>query len=207
MRKYLIAALLIIIALPSTAQEKKKESSPFKHEINVSWGWGPEEIQWEFYDFCKSGNNGLDFMYGNYIGSKKATGLISVDYNIQFKRWFALGVQANAFAISNTEISSITEKAVSKYTDYFISALPYARFTYLNRKYVKLYSSIGVGLGFYHDAKPIDTDYTSERINYMRPCGQFVPIGIMVGNKVYGMAELGTGTEYNGFRIGVGFRF
>ncbi len=207
MRKYMIMALLVLTALPAAAGGQKKESSPYKHEINVSWGWNPEEAMWQTFDFCRTGNNGVDYIYSNYISSKLCTGLISVDYNIQFKRWFALGAQLNAVAFYSTEMSSITDSVVSRYTDYAMSLLPYARFTYINRKNVKLYSSLGIGLGYFHDERPVETDYSSDRPDFMGIAAQFVPVGIMVGNRVYGMAELGTGTEYRGIRFGIGFRF
>ncbi len=207
MKRYIFIALLALTVLPSTARENRKASSPYRHEVNVSWGWNVDEISWRLYDFSASGNNGMDYIYNNYIGSKKTTGLISADYNIQLKRWFALGAQVNAVAIQMTEMSSITESKVSDFTDYAVTLLPYARFTYLNREYLKLYSSVGLGLGLYHDETPKDIEYTPEKRNSMGLCAQFVPFGIMVGKKVYAMAELGTGTEYVGFRAGLGFRF
>ncbi len=198
-------ALLIFMALPSVAEKKK--SSPYRHEINVSWGYSPETSVWELYDIDLRGSDGLDYIYGSYIGRKVTTGLMSVDWNVQFRRWFALGTQFNAHAILNTEVSPLKESEVNRFTDYSLSLLPYARFTYVNREYIKLYSSVGLGLSFYHDAAPDEVGYKRETDNYMGISAQFVPFGIMVGKKVYGMFELGTGTEYQGFRAGIGFRF
>ncbi len=207
MRKILIICLLLMVVIPSEAKGKKepKAACPYKYEFNIAWGYVPGYTHDETRDMVSSGNTGLDHIYGNYL-ARKSSGLMSADFNIQFKRWFALGLQLNAVVMPGREYSPITENVVGKYTDFEISFLPYARFTYLNRELVKLYSSIGLGLRMDHDEAPSENVYNDPG-NYWMPCLQFVPVGVTVGKKVYGLFELGMGSEYMGCRFGVGYRF
>ncbi len=207
MRKYILAALLTMAALPSFAGNRERKSSPYKYEINVAWGYGPAFVMNGLHDYISTtvNDSGLDHIYGNYISGRKTTGLMSADFNIQFKKWFALGVQFNAVAVSNTEASSITGAAVDKFTDYALSLVPYARLTYLNREYAKVYTSVGFGISYNRDEVP--ENYYRGPENYIWPRFQLVPVGVMVGKRVYGMAEFGAGTEFMGVRVGIGYRF
>ncbi len=205
MRKILLTAMLILIALPSFAGKKERKSSPYRYEVNIAWGYTPAIAISALEDHDPYGSAGLDKVYGNYISRSVTTGLMSADFNIQFKRWFALGVQFNAVAITNTENSGITCMEIGKFTDYAISLLPYARFTYLNNEMVKLYSSVGLGIGINHDANPASHERRSS--DEVWPRFQLIPFGITVGKRVYGLAEIGLGTEYMGYRFGIGYRF
>ncbi len=205
MKKAFLMAVLVLLALPSIAGNKEKRPSPYRYEANIAWGYTPNFSITSFDDYAYFSYNTLDYMYRNYIGRKVTTGLISADFNIQYKKWFALGIQLNAVAITNTEMSAITKKASGKFTEYSLSLLPYARFTYMNREFVKLYSAVGAGLSFNHDVLP--QGYAADSRNNMSARFQLVPFGVMAGRRFYGLAELGLGTEYMGFRIGAGYRF
>ncbi len=206
MRKILLTAMLILIAFPSIAGNKERKSpSPYKYEVDIAWGYTPALAISSLEDYGFYVNGGLDHIYGNYISRSVTSGLMSADFNIQFKRWFALGVQFNAVVITNTENSGITDKVIGKFTDYSMSLLPYARFTYMNSEMVKLYSSVGLGIGIYHNVNP--SGYETRSSEEIWPCFQLVPFGITVGKRVYGLAEIGLGTEYMGYRFGIGYRF
>ncbi len=205
MRKILFMAALVLIALPSMAGNKERNRFPYRYEFNVGWGYTPAMTIAELNSPVFNGSDGLDHIYGNYLGKRVTSGMMSAEFNIQFKKWFALGTQLNAVTVSNSEMSAITGQEIRRFTDYTVSALAYARFTYLHKKYVKLYSSIGAGLCFTHDST-ISTDELF-RMNYMQPSFQLVPVGVTVGKRIYGTVELGLGSEYMGFRAGVGYRF
>ncbi len=197
-----LAVLLILAALPSFAEKKPKERSPYKYEVNVSWGYMPTiGMGYGYYNYPMT--ESLDKIYGNYSGKSVTTGLISADFNIQFLHWLALGTQLNAAAITTEEMSPISQQKIGSFPSVSVSALAYARFTYLNRKYVKMYASVGLGVGYSYEGAPS----TSETYSEVIARGQFIPLGIMAGDKVYGLLEFGGGTEYCGFRLGVGYRF
>ncbi len=206
MKRYILIAMLVLIELPSAAR-KERRHSPFKYEVNIAWGGYPS-MEWSLSESRKTisvFDNGVDYAYNDYLNTRKLTGLISADFNVQFKSWFALGSQINFMTLSNTLKSPQTWKTTKKYNDFSISLIPYARLTYLNRQYVKMYLSLGLGIGLNHDSYPSEGQIKAE--NLIVPRIQFVPIGITVGKRVYVMGELGFGTEYFGGRMGIGYRF
>ncbi len=201
MRRILLTAVLALVAMTAMSQERKD----YRYEVNIGWGYYPTYAITELKSSHDYIGGGLDNIYGNYSGKTVTSGLMSADFNIQYRKWFALGMQLNAITIRNTEMSAITDKPVRNFTDFAISVLPYARLTYLNRENLKIYSSVGAGISFNHDAAPLNSYIGS--YNYVLMRFQFVPIGIMVGKRVYGMAEAGLGTEFMGYRAGIGYRF
>ena len=78
-----------------------------------------------------------------------------------------------------------------------LTVLPQAKFTWVNREMVRLYSSLGLGV-------------TAGEFDGVSDCylaGQAVLLGISVGRRLVGFAELGSGSMYMGGMIGVGYRF
>lgn len=135
-------------------------------------------------------------MYVEY-GPLYSTGAISADFNFIFTRWFSLslGFQTTNYIRMAKDVDD--EKGHLERAGYSVSLLPQVRFTYLNRPMVKLYSSVGVFFGWYQNGD--DTG--------MHPVLHLVPIGVSVGDKVFGFAETCIGTTVIGGIIGVGFRF
>ena len=84
---------------------------------------------------------------------------------------------------------------------------------YMNRRYVRLYGSLGIGAAFYGGFDKLTYSYTDSRgsvqfeDNSFRACGQFSPIGVEFGNKLFGFAEIGIGSLYAGMQAGIGYKF
>ncbi len=208
MKRYFLMVLLLMTALPLMAWEKKERpaDSPYKHEFNVAWGMMPGNEAFGYYSYFTNYEGGLDNIYGNYMDDCITSGVISADYNIQFKRWFALGTQINGSVTSHTEMSSITGKEVAGYKSFAVSALAYARITYMNREYVKIYSAFGLGVRYSQHGDPSEIHYSFPTSGF-ETAYQIVPYGITIGKKIYGMLECCVGSETSGLRFGVGYRF
>ena len=96
-----------------------------------------------------------------------------------------------------------------------VSILPGCKFTYLNKGAFKMYSTVSFGGAlFFSKTTTVTTDaetgQTSTEITPVtRPrfCVQTVPVGFSVGRAFYGFADFGIGSEYTGFRGGIGYRF
>ncbi len=92
--------------------------------------------------------------------------------------------------------------------EYYITPMVTARFSWLNRPIVRLYSSAGVGL--ITDSYTW-TDNTGKKHKFeYGGCGfgwQVTAIGIHIGKKLYGYAEVGLGTNYAFGCAGIGYRF
>ncbi len=208
MKRFITTALLLLLVLPSFAWTKKHERlpSPYRHEVNVTWGMFPGDEIYGHDTFFSSYEGGLDNIYGNYMDKCLTSGVISVDYNIQYKRWFALGTQINGSVTRHIEMSAITGSEVTRNNSFAISALAYARFTYVNREFIKVYSAIGLGIRYskYGKQKEIHYDYQEKGFIIAR---QVIPIGVTIGRKVYGIFEYNIGSDIFGGRFGIGYRF
>lgn len=191
---------------------ESRNGLPYRYEVNIGWGGFPvvDALNFSGFDFGSIPDvmlyypSSIGEIYSDYAGPSYSTGVISAEFNIQFKKWFALGVQANFDAIWSAVYSSDTEERTGTSSGMVFSLLPYARFTYLNRPVVKLYSAVGLGVtaGYRNYSAEGDSSYSM-----VYPAFQLTPIGIMLGRKVYGLFELGVGTVYMGCRAGIGYRF
>lgn len=79
--------------------------------------------------------------------------------------------------------------------------MPVVRFTWLNRRWVRMYTSLGLGATF-----ATGVDYETERFNDDLFAFQFTPIGISVGRSLFGFAEVGVGAQ-GALMMGVGYKF
>lgn len=86
-----------------------------------------------------------------------------------------------------------------------IAVLPGVKFTYLNRRVVRLYSLLSAGMGVNFGKRTEDGVVTP--LNKVNFTAQVVPIGVSVGRKHYGFFDLGVGSEYGFFRAGYGYNF
>jgi hypothetical protein len=82
--------------------------------------------------------------------------------------------------------------------------MPSVRFTYLNRPWVRLYSGVDVGVGYFIDNK--DNVSESTRSGNFFFAFNVTPIGVNVGKKFYGMFETNFGFD-SVFKVGLGARF
>lgn len=88
--------------------------------------------------------------------------------------------------------------------EHYVTVLQTIRFSYLNKKYVTLYS--GLGTGFTLAIVPeTDGPFRLYNVNCY-PAIQITAFGVSAGDNWYGYTEVGAG--YNGFiRAGFGYRF
>ena len=93
---------------------------------------------------------------------------------------------------------AVTDKNTNTDTSLFIYVVPQARFNWVRKELVKMYSSVGIGLM---------GGYDLEKEPGILPAFQISPVGIEIGRKVFGFCELGLGMMYTGAMAGVGFRF
>lgn len=84
--------------------------------------------------------------------------------------------------------------------------VPTVRFTYLNRPIVRLYSSIGVGVGFCRErTRNVDGHIEANRNEHFCPA-EVTILGVSVGRRLFGFAELSTGSM-GVCSAGIGYKF
>ena len=150
----LISVFLSFIAFPCSMAGRDgnmKEKLPFRYEVRLGWGGYPLMDSYMF-DESPFGNCDIAYaspslgnLYRDYTGPKYMTGIISGEFNMIFKKWFTLSIGLNANGEFHYIYDGVTSQCKGSSGTAAISLVPQARFTYLNREYVKLYSSIGAG--------------------------------------------------------------
>lgn len=182
-----------------------------KHEnrtaYSVRFGWGgmPYLYANRFEDGIAIGKN-HDFFFNPTIadayqdthGSTMSTGAFTGDFNWNAGRFMNLSATMALCPVWSDRIDGVTLKKNGNDFGLAISIMPNIRLMYCNTRNVRIYSSVGLGLGFYPGFKKCDA-----------VCGefQFNPVGVEVGRKWYGFGEIGVGTLYSGGRIGAGYQF
>ncbi len=213
--KHLFYVAVASVAAAFFVPAEARAEEPFRQAVRIGWPGYPAFADMNlvsswFNDsgWCNSSGTMTDIM-SDYFGDTRCTGAVLVEYNRIVKKWLTMsvGFGVNHFwkkAYSRLDGSYVrTDNATALYF------LPQARFTYFNRKYVRLYSSVSLGLVYYDNMTHghLFSDCGEAGPNQLNLMIQPVPFGIEVGNKVYGFAELGFGSVWTGLNAGIGFRF
>lgn len=144
--------ILIIVAiwLSSSAlfAETREMRDSLRHEFRV--GWGDQQFETLVWHYTSS----ADYRYdnGDYLQTDhyRYTQHWFIEYQYRVNYWFGVGVQFDGSAVlwDNMLYDQDNDLIANIGTDHFYNLvfMPTARFTYLHRKYVSLYSSIGIGI-------------------------------------------------------------
>lgn len=135
----------------------------------------------------------LDEMYADKLGARYTFGNIGAEFTWNAKKWLALSGGLYITPFWADKYDSVSKKKIGTESGASGTLLVMCRFNYFNRRYVRLYSSAGLGVSFSGFRVGLDM--------------QIVPIGVTFGDKVFGFAETGIGSLYLGGNIGIGYRF
>lgn len=209
MKKILLFLFALTLGVSMNAQglsgeQKFKNRYPWKYEFRVGYGGYPlmdsEMFLNPYYGGCDCDIQmfpDLGNMYSPKIKSEYMTGILSAEFSIHYKRWFSLAFNLGVNGMWRTLSDPLNgDKNIVKGGATF-NLIPMARFQYVNSKYVRLYSGVGLGLyvGFFDGEV------------FVSPAAQLTPIGISIGRKAFFFAETCVGTASMGGNMGVGFRF
>ena len=180
-----------------------------EHEIRVGIGAYPampsrENRGFYYYMDGKLWNLPINERYDriDYIPQEYVTtGAITAAYTYRFKKWLEFGA-----SLSYTGFYGRLDKfgaAGEKSNLHCMYVLPTVRFTYYNRKYVRLYSGLSLGLGLVvntnekMNARPTTTLFFAQNVVFF---------GVTAGRRLFAYSEVSYG--YLGmFTVGVGYRF
>ncbi len=177
-------------------------SHPIKYEVRLGIA-GVPFYEHNMLDVCSdrrlqsSGTCDMNWLYRDCLGAGYTTGSMSAEFVFIIKHWLNVSLTVADCCAWRSVYDSVTGDFKDPVVCNTFTILPQVRFTYLSKRYVKLYSSVGAGVrgGVY------DHEWKSG------VALQLCPIGIMTGRRVYGFTELGFGTLYSGLNAGIGFRF
>lgn len=119
-----------------------------------------------------------------------------LSYGKQYKPWLTLGCKTTFACDWQRIYDTVTDEYLYSNNCYNAAMLLDARFSWLRREKVELYSSFALGILAH-----------IERANSgFVPMADAALIGINVGRSVYGFAEIGGGIG-GSVRVGIGYRF
>lgn len=198
---FIIYLLLLCPVIMSAGERKgKKPDFPFKYEFRLGWCGFPalDDLNFSGYnDYQIHYDTPISDVFSDYDGPVYMTGNIMAEMNFHMKRWFTLSVGLAADGMWKSFYDVHTEEKTGTSRGCSFTILPQARFNWLNRDLVRMYSSVGLGL----------TAGSFDDVSGVYRATQLVPVGITVGRRFFGFAEIGYGTLFIGGMFGVGYRF
>jgi len=203
MRKIiLLSVCFIIISLCTVTYGGEPNKN--KHEFSIRWGAIYD--LYENHDYSYYWSSPLErYNSGKYhFGDKTSTEAITLSYAREMKRWLTLSLNASYFGVFQREMENGSNKIADRYKKHKISVYPMVRFTYLNRPMIRLYSSVGIGLGLTKEGWSNNSRHYNDNDAYIE--GQLTFFGISVGKKLFVSAEIGLGAM-GYLTMGGGYRF
>lgn len=211
MKRYIFILCLALTAT-SVAWAQRYEIGP-RHELRLGIGVAPQATV--AYDGFRA--NSWDYLYEGTSGSAyddmkiidgalfKAPS-VSLAYTCRLKPWCELGVNV-AYACSYRENSSVADgRTLQRDHEHLFMFAPTVRFVWFRRDYVRLYSSVGIGMTYIHHNRKVLGEAWPRTENRVVGLGDLVLFGVSAGGKVFGYCEVGS-MSYGVFACGVGVRF
>ena len=142
------------------------------------------------------------------VQNEEFSGAFTAQYLYRPKRWLAYGGSVTYERRTQDCMNKGTKVGEQKTS--FVAVMPTVRFSWLNKRVVTMYSKVGAGMTFvsdhYKNLKDESNTAKVENEDSHFAAFQVTPVGIQVGTKVYGKAEVGFGNE-GMFTIGIGYKF
>ncbi len=199
MKRLFSLLLILLLALP--ASSKKRDDFHVESPYEVSFGLNAGTRNFQYYD--------LNYYIPGYspndntvLTNSLQTPSFNLGFGYKLNRHITLGAIAT-YAQSNFTRTAIYDSSVVKDDRCrYMSLAPRIRFDWLNRKYVTLYSSLALGLGFTAQKDTVSGRRSSSTAGY----AEATFIGIKAGGKVFGFADI-SASSTGAMRIGVGYNF
>lgn len=131
-----------------------------------------------------------------YSSAERYWPCLSLNYQHSVKRWLSLGVKSTVGWRTGADRYVVSNDVYRRYSMCIASLLFNMRFSWLHRSCVSMYSSFGLGA----------LAHIQFGDSWLVPMFDAAWVGISVGKRVYGYAELGGGVG-GVLRAGVGVRF
>lgn len=210
-----ILFLFLTIGLAFSLHAQKEDPSwkltlP-RHDLQFGIG-DPALIMNHDHKFSWGVNSTADDWFNNtYNALTIAIPTINFEYRYRFAKWFWFGGAISYNASFSRWEDYDTHDVLARTSNHYLSIMPSVRFSWLNTKYVTMYSGISLGciIGYKEN---FNTDYEHNGRSkifkniLVDGAGQLTAVGIQVGKNWYGFTEIGIGCQ--GFiKAGFGYKF
>ena len=161
----------------------------------------PSETPWEAWsnDPTRHSDGPLSSIYGPVQGNMFSTGGISAELGLTFRKWFTLAFQTSFSGIWSDVYDADGKDRLYRKNGVVFNLTPQIRLNWIKRPVFKMYSSIGTGM----------TVVSYNGRSSVQSSLQFVPLGLAIGKDVFFFYEAGggTGSNFLGCHLGLGYRF
>lgn len=204
----LVAIMLVTLPFLVSAQEQdsiisesKLETTSMAPRNEISASIGTVSAFGGIFDLFKVVVEGVGNGLGGNKTDTKFIGTYGLDYYYQVNSWFRPGAKVVYEGLTTTIYDS-TDALVNHYNTSTLSVMASAQFSYLNKKYVKLYSGIDLGVTTVFDDNKKSSSSPSTMVAF-----NLTVIGVRAGNdKIFGVVEANLGMDAL-IKAGVGVRF
>ena len=143
-----------------------------------------------------------------YIGNRITTGSLNINPSIKVLRWMELGVVFSYNGDYRNTYNALDNSILERDYNHSFFLTPTIRFAWFNREWVRMYSSVGLGVGVLINQSAINRDFSifGNGIEW-GPSIQLTGFGISVGRRLFGFAEAGAIGTLGLFTAGIGYRF
>lgn len=203
MRNILVVTCLILACLMSHPAQAQKPHSDLFNEIGVDAG--PVSLAGAFVFGTIDFWSGLGSSLSHKATDARLYGLYGLHYYYQVAPWCQVGVKTTLESHRLTYYTDTLRTSIERIDrDFLLSVMPSVRFTYLNRPWVRLYSGVDLGVGFFLSSR--NGSSKGDDGNNVLVAFNITPIGVNVGKKFYGLFELNAGFD-SIFKFGIGARW
>lgn len=182
-RKFLLFAVLVICAVPVSAQ------GLLRSEVSLSYGVAP------ISDWIDTYTALLDELHAGEGSSVSGWGAVTAGYHLRLAGGFSIGAQV-AYSSNKQSFRHTGSRIRTRYW----SVMPSVKLDWLNLKVVSFYARVGAGASF-SKAKAGSHEETATKFAF-----QLSPVGVEVGGRVAAYAEAGIGSS-GCFLVGARYRF
>lgn len=136
-----------------------------------------------------------------HTGPLRRSGAFGTCYAYRAKRWLEIGITFTYAGFKRNSLRKSDGGVAARWRKRDLTLMPFVRFSWLNRRSMRLYSGLQFGCQWCREE-----DSRFGYLDYGLFAAQFTWLGISVGRRFFGYAELGTGMR-GIFVGGLGYRF
>lgn len=208
--KFIIVAAAVLFAVSVYAQDSsRKVDFTGTQEVDISVGLPYASLFWSASMFGDA-LGGFNFIDKSDIvtgSSKTVLPVFRAEYGYNVLSWLNLGAGVN-YSYGSYSMLYKEDNSYAWDTETHLATITFnVKFYWLNRKWVRMYSGIGVGLAVVNsNAGAENADGAAIYSTSLMPAIDLRLIGLTVGQKLYGRFEVGT-LSSGLVTAGIGYRF
>lgn len=215
-RKLLLIGLVAAVTVTEAQGQRSNWNKYYQKqlpeaEVRFSHGLLPLTYDFEFFDWQWDLFPGSvsDQYYDlqTYRGNLYSTGALSMAHSVKVAKWLEMGATLSYVGNFRNIYSTETNNVIGRETSNSIFFTPTMRFVWFNREWVRMYSSVGLGIGMMIK-HPYSTNAGGATEPYIEwgPSVQLTGFGISVGKRFFWFSEVQTIGTLGVFTTGFGFR-